>query len=323
MQFKLTPVKHTPDEWRKIDAIYIPTILSKCIGFDGFYQDLQKFARNVIVIGNSNSAITLPDSVLSLLGSADEFAQGFETFHHDLIGMKSSNNPSLVHSVSYDLPAKRNFALCHARKNGFTEVMLLDDDIYIEERMFRKAVYLLSEGFSMVGFYVLDFPDISTIDHINRITTEKKTGVSVAANCILIKVPDVRGFFPYVYNEDWHFIYVSNFHVRKAAAGTAYQLPHRPWLQRGRVAFEQFGDVLAAGIKRNLISSREPLEGERHFWSLIRDEYSQLLDSLLSHSSISRTHLKAVVEAKAALDLFGVDDLLKFIQSYVKEIEGV
>ena len=117
-----------------------------------------------------------------------------------------SANSSVKFAPRYDIPAKRTWALTHARKNGFATIGLLDDDIALEAADLLRVRRTLDNGVDMVSFHVLDYPDVSTIDHIERLVTRRPSPVSIGGNCLFLRPNICRTFFPFIYNEDWFFI---------------------------------------------------------------------------------------------------------------------
>jgi hypothetical protein len=108
--------------------------------------------------------------------------------------------------------------------------------------------------------------------------------------------------------------------VQKLAAGLAHQVYYEPWTQPWRVEFEQFGDVIAFGMKRNMLSGIGALEGDRAFWLGAMSEYREQLRSLEVCATLGADHLTAVRSALLVLDSFDETDILSFIDAYIQEV---
>lgn len=321
MDFPLVHQKSRTVDAQRLDALYLPTNLSRIDANHAFYERLGRYAERVYIVSDEISRRNAKGAASILLQQGELIGiEKISTLHNLLMQVGSGDNPSQIFTKSYNLPAKRNFALRHAQENNFNRIMLLDDDIEVADEAFLNALDLLDDSRPIVGFYVLDYPDVSTIDHIRRMCLRKPSPVSVGGNCILLQLPRVSGFFPYIYNEDWHFLYAANFEVKKIAAGTATQLTHEPWRVSNRVEFEQFGDVIAKGMEENMRANRYPLVGDKAYWSCIVDTHMDELRTMASTEALGPEYRDALARASIAMGSFTVDSILDFIACYLDEL---
>lgn len=194
----------------------------------------------------------------------------------------STQNPSQIHKPDYDIPYKRNVALLDARENDYRTICLLDDDITLTNDDFLKAREALITDVDIASFHVLDYPDVSTIDHIERILTQTESRVSIGGNCLFMNTHRIHSFFPEMYNDDWFFIF-SHIENRKIVSlGEAKQRIYEPWKDLDRIAFEQCGDIIIEGAKNNIYENRPPFAGDSNYWEKIKRTYLQRLEVLLS-----------------------------------------
>ena len=305
----------------RLSAIYIPTrSCRKHLGTD--VQTLLQFSNRVILLcsggqppwgpeNNTNSRYT---SILNMSG-----ALAFEQF----LSRPSSRNPSLCVTSSYDLPYKRNFALHHARNSGFRYIGLLDDDIVLSATDIAASIDALAQGGGIVGFHILDYPDISALDHVRRLVLRKPARVSMGGNCIFFDSTQVYGFFPYIYNEDWLFL-MTNYerHVNVRSMGVAHQFGHKPWRDLQRVQFEQFGDVLVTGGKASIKNNRAFLRRGPDYWEEIIRSYTVSLQELLYTCPANSEWSEATIEGIRQVERFSAEDFVRFIDTFTSEVEA-
>lgn len=185
-------------------------------------------------------------------------------------------NPSTGHRPGWDIPLKREFALQHARGHGHKFVLLLDDDIFVSSSQILRAQGLMGTGLTHVGFHVPDYPDISTIDHLERRFGLNGRHVrSMTGSCLLVDCEAIESpLFPNIYNDDlFHFMLQGDF-SRIASAGDVRQRPHEPWVDSSRVRHEQLGDIIFEAIKWHYLNSHE---GDSIDWSSALTRYAHRL----------------------------------------------
>ena len=95
---------------------------------------------------------------------------------------------------------------------------------------------------TIIGFHVVHYPDVSTIDHIERIVMKNANVISMTGSCMLINVEKINGDFSLVYNEDLFFFMKQINPQDIVFGGTIWQKEYQPWEFKDRVRHEQFGD---------------------------------------------------------------------------------
>ena len=301
----------------KLDAIYIPTNHKRSIPDSRYYSGLFEHTDKLFVVSTDNEkAAGNSSNALMNVGEHPQFDE--HAWLDRIQSLASGRNPSVQNGADYNLPSKRNFAIQHARTYGYQTIMLLDDDIFLSNSTIRAA-RRAAQNWQMVGFYVLDYPDISCLDILRSKVLNTKVEVSPAGNCLILNLENVRGFFPYCYNEDWLFMYGANHGLEACVAGEAIQLPHSSWTDPSRLSFEQFGDIIASGMLDNQKKSRHPLSGDLAFWVKIRDYHCASIEKLLCATNDPVLSTALTVAQKAASHIEPIK-LVNFIANYKAEI---
>ena len=302
---------------QQLDAVYIPTTgRHRTLGTP--LDLLLGHAREVVLLcshGAPSWAIDDP-RVRVLTGLVEDPA--FARF----LDKPSSRNPSRLVTRRYDLPFKRNLALDDARSRGLGVISLLDDDISLSSEQIAQAARAAGAG-QISGFYVLDYPDVSVVDHLWRLTRTTPARVSLGGNCIFLPPATATGFFPYVYNEDWFFLHMNHLAgVPVRGLGCAGQFAHEPWRDAVRTRFEQFGDVMAHGLKVNVEAGRPAFAGGSHFWSEVLEDFRTRLAHLVGGPGLSGHMLTAAREAMLEAAPYGAQDLVDFRDAMILEWEN-
>ncbi|MEZ0540431.1 hypothetical protein [Fibrella arboris] len=301
----------------QFDAIYIPSLglrenLLKVV------EKVSKYANEIVIIFSG----FVPDWIINFSPNNVRIVSNVESVisFERLKSIKSSKNPSLAFMDDYDLPLKRNYALLDSRVKGYEVIGLIDDDMVFTELDIIKAMKCLSSYADMVGYYVLDYPDVSTIDHIERFINQHPSKVSIGGNFLFFKMDKITGFFPYLYNEDWCFIFsnlISNINIY--VCGFVNQLVHEPWKNYNRIAFEQFGDVVITGFKQLLANRCDIFNEEIFFWHNIYENYKDRLENLLAKTK-DLEFISVLQHAIICTSTFSPDDILQFVKHYKSEI---
>jgi hypothetical protein len=302
----------------KLDAIFVPTRRTG----GAFRRQLEALASLtellfVLPTGPAfqsfRSKDTLPPNVRIV--SNDTITD----IHRRFLIRSSSQNPSRVISQTYDLPAKRNLSLHLARSYGFRRICLLDDDITITESQVVSATAALSKSSPMSGFYVFDFPDVSTIDHIHRMVTNDPSETLPGGNCLFMLLDSIEGFFPYTYNEDWIFVLHNSTRQTGYVLGEVKQEAHAPWLDTNRVRFEEFGEAIISGLLPLSGVINAPEAASADYWATICKERREWLAELfeMCHDSLYR---RTVQTAAECLERFVPRDFVQFILAVKNEL---
>lgn len=299
-----------------LDAVYIPTLLGRKNILKSL-QILECHVKQIVLLyqGPVPEWLKLNDYPSTII--INEFTEvGVLCSQHCL----SSENPAKEYLEQYDIPLKRNFALNHAQKNKFDIIGLIDDDILFEDSHLLKARYFVSRDVDIVGFHVLDYPDVSTIDHIERLITGKISRVSIGGNFLFFKRNRVKGFFPYVYNEDWFFILTNKIlGQRVSSCGIIRQLSHKPWKNHERLLSEIFGEILITGVKKKVSAGNNFLKPDPEFWDFIYHDYLIYLHQLYL-STRKRKWKMLLYKAIKECHKFEATDLNSFIENFIQDL---
>ena len=195
------------------------------------------------------------------------------------------------------------------------KVALLDDDIALTSEQLLQARTAISTGVDIAAFHVLDYPDVSTVDHIERIITRKPSEVSIGGNCIFLDANVRQPFFPSIYNDDWFFLLSNIDTAAIRSIGTAKQRRYVPWTQHNRIEFEQLGDIIMEGAKTNLKVDQTPFQGDHIFWRDVLDTYQMRLDRLVALCA-NELFAQALRRAVAVAKRIEASNIVDFMESY-------
>ena len=208
-----------------------------------------------------------------------------EAEHRALLHRKSSHNPSREIADNYDIPSKRNLALKISREYGYEMVLLLDDDIEVTSQVILAMAQLRGLKTPIGGCCILDYPDVSTIEHIERYSTGYPSATMPGGNCMVINTSHISGFFPYLYNDDWFFAIWNTRQYPGIYFGDAAQTSHSPWHSLARVRFEEFGETLVTGIMGKTAAELQADLFVEDFWNEVLESRREYLSNLFSTTS--------------------------------------
>jgi len=228
--------------------------------------------------------------------------------------MTSKHNHTSRYDSAWDLPEKRNYALLHARTKGYKRILLIDDDIRrLSEQIVFSGSHMLDD-YKVTGCFVEDFPDTSIFGHL-EIAAGGKVNTFLSGSFLFIRPFDVQSFFPYIYNEDWLFMLPCIIERSICSFGSIKQVPYDPFANIEKMAFQEFGEIIAEGLYRLLELNRY---GERHSqktWKdVIRDRRDTLcsLEQSLRHVEYQNV-LGAIRQANTSID---ADACVKFVTDW-------
>lgn len=297
-----------------IEAFFIPT-LGKRDNIIRTVEILKEYSKYIYVLKSGHSDDYTRD--------LDVFIVDFNTEDHlrNINLFQSSYNPSREYNLNYDLPTKRNFAIQYGIQNGFSKIGLIDDDIIIDIQKVKKAAAILEkENANLVGYYSLNFPDKSAIDLVECKLKNTSPDVCLSGNCLFINLDKAVGFFPYVYNEDWMYIMGNIIEGKVVGAGTVEQMYHEPWNDLNRIAFEQFGDIIAFGARMHKIRRNRDLPSTVDFWSYVYDSYNTRLLKLRDLAIKQDIFIKQVQLAIDTVLNITPYSLCQFLTNYKQEL---
>jgi hypothetical protein len=319
-----------------VDAIVVPTIRSA-----------EKLRSAVQLAVDARCQLiplyteSFPDELSSVLddrrlGTTTPLALPYG-MKHELLGL-AANLPQEVRSSSaLDISRKRNLGLLIGRMCGWTRMLLLDDDIRKINSGKLSAAATLLDRYPVVGLQVNKYPDASVVGHARRLTGHRQQPF-VSGGSLLVNPQSMRGYFPAVYHEDW--LCIMN-HLRLgevAIGGTVGQLPYKPFTTPQRARFEEFGDILAAGLlwlirtrKENNAKSVTQYEDSfqdfwhaarrSEFWAMILSQRATVLDEILSRlellCKLDTSPLQSLSAAQARCEELSPDDFVSFTEKWL------
>ncbi|MCL2467481.1 MAG: hypothetical protein FWF02_07945 [Micrococcales bacterium] len=233
------------------------------------------------------------------------------------IRLPGNANSSSSILPEFDIPEKRQFALERSRNLGLHNIGLLDDDITLSDEDLLAARSSLSDH-AAATFYVLGHPDVSTLDHIERIVMRTKSRVSPGGSSLFLRVEQATGRFPKIYNEDWIFLLQQQRSENPIAVGIARQRPRMPYRADGATRFEQLGDLLAEGMKARAEQDFDPMGGDIDFWNSIRRKQVRRVEGLLALSEDQRI-TRALDAAREEINSINPRELVGLVNTYSKE----
>lgn len=295
----------------KLDAIYIPTLKDRSLPCTDL-KWLLRYAKEIIFLFSEEKAewATNRDNIKSTTINDS-------VFYNDYKNRNVNINISNKWRPDFDIPVKRSYALLDARERNLKKILLLDDDIFMLEDNMATGLSGIDNGISVVGFHVADFPDVSTIDHIERIITKKSNWISMTGSCMFINVKKVSGYFPLIYNEDLFFFLNQEDKSKIMSGGFIKQKKYEPWLYPQRVRHEQFGDLIYEAIKRNFITNNGKINWEYE----IEFRLSRIKELIkLTDNDLFQKSLLAAYEATKEITL---NDINLFIANYFTNLTNL
>lgn len=208
----------------------------------------------------------------------------------------------------------RNAGLDIARARNWQALMYIDDDIIIDDPSFLRMWQLVDSGYRAAGCNSVEYPDHSVVCHAYNLVGGGLqpfiSGSALAIRVDLLKTPP----FPYIYNEDWFFIF---YHLQRrfpvAWAGSVKQLVYDPFADPKRAISEEAGDLLAEGMARLFIGDRYIINNDAYsvdFWNREKELRYKFICHTFNKVSTA-THLlnraDIIQSLQAVLDLYNAD----------------
>lgn len=218
-----------------------------------------------------------------------------------------------VGSHNWDLPIKRNYALWFARRRGFRNILILDDDIRgLGFSQLAAGARALRDN-SVAGFYIDDFPDLSVVGHARRLIG-RSCPTFLSGGCLFLRLGTGPGFFPPIYNDDWLFLISYLIDGAACALGELGQKPHDPFAGPFAARFQEFGETIADGLYALLVSGLYHVRLERRQWktilSLRRTQLADIIDGLQGkHRGVLQ---KALQQSRSITEA----DCVRFLQEW-------
>ncbi len=225
------------------------------------------------------------------------------------LNYKTVNDNSFIKlRPDFNIPIKRSYALYDAKNRKAKYIWMLDDDITVSRDNYLRAICALKQGKAVVGFHVPEYPDISTIDHIERIIYKRVPCISMTGSCMFLNMEKVTGYFPFVYNEDL-FFYMQQLKANEVVSGgIVRQSESMPWLNFNRVRHEQFGDFIYNAFKKRFMNSEERVIQ----WSQEKEVQLKRLEDLSIHAP-TPTLKNVLLAAEETMRNICIDEVKQFV----------
>ena len=294
---------------RFLDAIYIPSLASRNVS-DQLVNSLLQFSKEIVFIySNEVGCFSSSDSSFVRTIKISEHS----AFLNAYSSKEANSNIAVEWRSDFDIPHKRSFALKEARERNYKYILMLDDDLHISRDNILCARQALNDGVSVVGFHVVDYPDVSTIDHLERIVLNRSNTISMTGSCMFINVEAVEGDFSNIYNEDLFFFLSQRNIDDVVSGGCIFQNKSDPWLDLKRVKHEQFGDLIYDAFKKQFLAKKH----EKINWSKEIEERIIRINKIQNNTNDRFIRL-SLNEAIIALNSIKVPDITRFIvESYL------
>lgn len=232
-----------------------------------------------------------------------------------LQSLRSAANPLFsTPAATWDLPLKRNYALWHARENGFRWILLVDDDIRgLDDALFRAGAAALRQWL-VAGVFIDEFPDTSVIGHV-ELGVGERVITFLSGSCLFVRCDAPVGFFPQIYNEDWIFM-APNMACGNVCSlgslGSIRQEFYDPFSESSRPVFQEPGEIIADGLFALLACGRYGDRFDQSTWSAILSKRREWL-AVLAKRTENLIHRSAVEAARAVCERVGGPDCAEYI----------
>lgn len=295
----------------KLDAVYVPSLSTRRTPSTSI-ELLSRFSKEIVFVYTDRIGLFESNDSASI---RVETIENNSDFLNNYNSRKVNRNLAIAWRPDFDIPHKRSFALSDARCHGYKRIMLLDDDLFLSEDNLISAISALNNGAVIVGFHVTNYPDVSTIDHLERLVLGKDNIISMTGSCMIIDMTSVCGDFVNVYNEDL-FFFLSQKNIEKVVSGGCIlQEKSLPWLNLSRVMHEQFGDLIYDSLKKRFLSRGYKMIN----WEEEINERIERIDFIKRNTS-NEFYIRALDAAHISLTKLSVTDIKGFIvNSYLPE----
>lgn len=229
-----------------------------------------------------------------------------------LQSLRSAANPLFTTpATTWDLPLKRNYALWHARENGFRKILLVDDDIRgLDDALFRAGAAALRQWI-IAGVFIDKFPDTSVIGHVELAVGERVIPF-LSGSCLFVRCDAPVGFFPQIYNEDWIFMAPHMACGKVCSFGSIRQEPYDPFSDSSRPVFQEPGEIIADGLFALLACGHYGDRFHQSAWEAVLSKRREWL-TVLADQTRNPLHRAAVETARALCERITALDCAEYV----------
>jgi hypothetical protein len=297
-----------------LDAIFVP-FRNRYDNVNALLGELKWFQGPIYLLPSNTNEINLVNRNINY--SVLSFKEPhFIDFFSNLLTSIQYN--SFYNHFTWDLPAKRNYALVFSRKYGYKRILLLDDDIRgMCPDVVNKGIYSLSK-YVMSGCFVENFPDTSIFGHLRIIAGEQEYPF-LSGSFLFLKPFEVHGFFPSIYNEDWLFMLPHILEKSICSYGSIAQLPYDPFEDPKKATFQEFGEIIAECLYELVSIKKYELRYEPKIWENEILKRRQALISLRKRLSNIKYQEIIDIALKANMKITPKDCLI-FIKNWENDL---
>jgi len=298
------------------DAIYVP-FKNRIKNIGGLLRELKGYEGPIYLLptvdGNSDLSRRILAQNIEQLYIKDrpflKFYASLRTSTHKLVK---------GHSVTWDLPMKRNFVIQHALTKNHRRVLLVDDDIRSIGKDCLVTGAKCLKSYVAAGCFVDDFVDTSVMGHLERVAGDPVYPF-LSGSFLLLRPRAVMGFFPCVYNEDWLFMIPHILNRTICSFGTVGQLKFDPFRDSARSVFQEFGDLLVDGLYALLADNQYQNRHDKDVWSGLIAQRREFILSLSARLPKKR-YQKIIAIMLNVSSRITPNDCLQFIQDWEKDL---
>ncbi len=299
----------------KLDAVIVPT--SRTSGHLQYATQLADKTNACLVALCSGQA-----AAKEVQGVGVDIPASYN--HQLIVGLATDTHPQALFGREHnDISLKRNLGMLLARLVGWKTILFLDDDLTSITGLEQALGQVQDVG--AAGFLVSEFPDNSVVRHAERLSGVEP-GVALSGGALVVNVPSALGFFPRVYNEDWFFLHDMLGRPTHRVTGKAQQQPYNPFQDPLRAASEEFGDVLAEGIRALSSLGVNCTDATVSDWQDVLDCRQKLVQGIRSRLSARYTEpdvrdaISALQAADARLVTFTSLHCVEYIAAWREDI---
>jgi hypothetical protein len=298
-----------------LDAIFVP------------FRDRSAYVNNLLLelIWYEGPIYLMPSAKSDLRDVTWNPSQKVEklTVHLDFINffdnlLTSSAGYTQQFFPQWDLPLKRNYALWHSRKKNYNKILLVDDDIRGLCASILSAGSTCLDNYVLAGCFVTEFPDLSIIYHLEQLYSDEIHPL-LSGSFLFLRPNDTLSFFPKIYNEDWLFMIPHISSKTICSFGSITQVPYDPFENLRKVAFQEFGDIIAEGLYSLLSTNQFDIRYHTAVWKSFILERRQLLQ-FLKKKIVDKRYLRILETALEINFALNAGDCIAFVEKWESDL---
>ncbi len=309
-----TPPERLPagDANAELHAIYVPTRF-RAEHVSRLLAELPNHGTSIYLLPTLGS--DLPSTLSASYPHVEHLSFQDPEFLGAMQQLRCLSTPLFaVTADQWDLPLKRNYALWHAHKHRFRQILLVDDDIRGLDAVRLRAGASALSRWTLAGFFVDDFPDTSVVGHVELAVGEPVLPF-LSGSCLFVRLDTQVGFFPPIYNEDWIFMTPEIAQGHVISLGFVNQDAYDPFTRASLSTFQEPGEVIADGLFSLLTAGRYEERFDPSAWRTLLSLRRDWLKCLAGRAKNPR-HRSAVDRAQVRCDEISELECAGFIKDW-------